>query len=92
MGAKLCSDPHPTLKGEAFGLLLGNVFSIMMRGQAYLGVLAGNSILYTYRYVPSNSDMSSNPSDAWIIGLLAIARNMPDIVYTTPQETVFWVS
>ena len=64
MGAKFYSNPLPALKGEAFGLLLGNVFSIMISGQAYLGVLAGNSMFYAYRCVPSNSGISSNPSDA----------------------------
>ncbi|MEM4971814.1 MAG: hypothetical protein QXE01_11255 [Sulfolobales archaeon] len=72
-------------------LLPSNIFSIVASGQAYLGVIASNGMIYTYKYILSNNNnMNSSSSDVWITGLLAVARGMPDIVYTAPGT--YWFS
>jgi len=63
----------------------------ILSGGAFLGVLTSNGMIYTYRYTDQGSvDSGVVNNDMWSLGLLAIARSMPGISYTSPG--VYWLS
>lgn len=68
-----------------------SLISQILSGEAFLGVLMSNGVIYTYRYTDQGSvDSGVVNNDIWSLGLLAIARSMPDIIYTSPG--VYWIS
>jgi len=77
-------DISAIVPGWALALVLG--------GEAYLGVLMSNGVLYTYRYSGGDAGQGggSVSGDIWASPLLAIARSMSDIVYSSPG--VYWFS
>lgn len=68
-----------------------NLITQILSGAAFLGVLMSNGVIYSYRYTDQgNVDSGVVNSNIWSLGLLAIARSMPDISYTSPG--VYWLS
>jgi len=71
-------------------ILPSNIINSILGGEAYLGVLMSNGILYTYRYTQSSSIANNGFSDLWVSPLIAIARSMPDLIYSSPG--IYWIS
>jgi hypothetical protein len=71
-------------------ILPSNIINEILGGRAYLGVLMSNGILYTYRYTQSSSVVNNGFSDLWASPLIAIARSMPDLIYSSPG--IYWIS
>lgn len=85
------ANVSPSSPLDLLSIVPQSLITQILSGGAFLGVLMSNGVLYTYRYIDqgsANSGVVNN--DIWSLGLLAIARSMSDIGYTSPG--IYWFS